>query len=132
MVAVWGDVAAELLSQQSSTDDETLGVLLFSLRRSLVREEIGEELYDDLDAVLDEYARPTPDKIGQIAERFRKVTTKLVNVVPHVVTPCPVDEVQRLIDLRTEYPCPENAYGHLARFAITILSLLDLMGDAAP
>lgn len=132
MVAVSGDVAAELLIRQCSTDNETLGALLSSLRRSFVREEIGEALYDDLDAVLDEYARPTPDEVRQITERFRQVTSTLVSVVQYAVTPYPVDEVRRLIDLRAQWPRPQDAHGHLVRFAMAILSMLDLMGDAAP
>jgi hypothetical protein len=55
-----------------------------------------------------------------------------VNVVPYVVSPYPVDEVRRLIDLRTQWPRPQDAHGHLVRFAMTILNILDLMGDAAP
>ncbi|WP_371551554.1 hypothetical protein OG266_38925 [Streptomyces sp. NBC_00554] len=131
MVAVTVDVAAQLLSRRSVNDEGTLGTLLFSLRRSLAREAIDEELYDDLNAVLDEYARPTPREVRQIAERFRKVTTKLLEVVPYLVMPYPLNEVRHLIDLGTEWPPAEQAPAHLVRFAMAILGVLDLMGDDA-
>lgn len=70
MVAITRDVATGL-SRQCSTDSKSVGLLLFALRRSLAREAINEELYDDLEAVLGEYAAPDPDRIGDLAARFR-------------------------------------------------------------
>ncbi|MFI7315707.1 DUF6415 family natural product biosynthesis protein [Streptomyces venezuelae] len=131
MVAVSAGVAAQLLTRRTSNDHNTLGTLLYSLRRSLASEAIDEQLYDDLDAVLDEYARPAPHEITAIAERFRKTTTKIVEVVPYLVRPYPVEAMRRLIYLSAEHPRPDDALGHLRRFALTILAILDLMGESA-
>jgi hypothetical protein len=129
MVAVTVDVAAQLLSRESSTDHETLGILLAGLRRSLAHEVIDDKLYDGLEAVLGEHAHPTPHEIVAIAGRFREKTTMLVEVVPHLVQPYPIDEMRRLIDLSAERPHPDDAHGHLRRFALAVLALLDLIGD---
>lgn len=131
MVAVTAGVAAQLLTRRNSNDHDTLGTLLYSLRRSLAREAIDEQLYDDLDAVLDEYAQPTPHQITAIAERFRKTTTEIVGVVPYLVRPYPVEAMRRLIHVSAEHPHPDDALGHLRRFALTILTILDLMGESA-
>ncbi|WP_243460106.1 DUF6415 family natural product biosynthesis protein [Streptomyces sp. M54] len=131
MVAVTAGVAAQLLTRRTSNDHDTLGTLLYSLRRSLASEAIDEHLYDDLDAVLDEYARPAPQEITAIAERFRKATTKIVEVVPYLVRPYPVEAMRCLIYLSAEHPHLDDALGHLRRFALTILTILDLMGESA-
>ncbi|ORT61998.1 hypothetical protein BKD26_02675 [Streptomyces sp. CB03238] len=125
-------VAAQLLTRRTSVDHDTLGTLLYSLRRSLASEAIDEQLYDDLDAVLDEYARPAPHEVTSIAKRFRQTTTKIVEVVPYLVRPYPVEAMRRLIYLSAEHPHPDDALGHLRRFAVAILAILDLMGDTAP
>ncbi|WP_241518509.1 DUF6415 family natural product biosynthesis protein [Streptomyces sp. CB03238] len=132
MVAVTAGVAAQLLTRRTSVDHDTLGTLLYSLRRSLASEAIDEQLYDDLDAVLDEYARPAPHEVTSIAKRFRQTTTKIVEVVPYLVRPYPVEAMRRLIYLSAEHPHPDDALGHLRRFAVAILAILDLMGDTAP
>ncbi|MFD7409979.1 DUF6415 family natural product biosynthesis protein [Streptomyces sp. NPDC059866] len=129
MVPVPVDIAAQLLSRRSSNDPETLGVLLAGLRRSLAHEAIDDELYDDLEAVLGEHAHPAPYDIAVIAGRFREATTTLVEIVPHLVSPYPIDEIRRLIHVSAEHPRPEGAHGHLRRFALAVLALLDLMGD---
>lgn len=64
-----------------------------------------------------------------VAGRFREATTTLVQSVPHLLRPYPLDEIQRLIHVSAEHPCPESAHGHLRRFALAVLALLDLMGD---
>lgn len=131
MVAVTVDVATQLLSRQSSNDRETVEMFLASLRRFLAREAVDDELYEDLEAVLGEHAQPAPHEIVAIAARFRKATTTLVEIVPRLVQPYPVDEMRRLIYLSAEHPHPERAPGHVRRFALAILVLLDLMGDDA-
>ncbi|MFF3332641.1 DUF6415 family natural product biosynthesis protein [Streptomyces sp. NPDC002888] len=131
MVAVTADVATQLLSRRTSDDHETLGTLLYSLRRSLASEAIDEQLYDDLESVLGEYAHPPPREVTAIAERLRKATTKFVEIVPYLVRPYPIDEMRRLIYLSAEHPHPEDTPGHLRRFALAILAILDLMGDTA-
>src|SRR5262245_4232118 len=104
MVAVTAGVAAQLLTLRTSNGHDTLGTLLYSLRRALASEAIDEQLYGDLDAVLDEYARLAPHEITAIAERFRKTATKIVEVVPYLVRPYPVEAMRRLIYLSAEYP----------------------------
>jgi hypothetical protein len=131
MVAVSTDVAVQLLRPRTSNDHETLGVVLFGLRRSLASEAIDEQLYEDLEAVLGEYARPVTHLVAAIALRFREATTTFVEIVPYLVRPYPVDEMRRLIYLSAEHPHPDDAPGHLRRFALAILAILDLMGDTA-
>ncbi|MEV7886923.1 DUF6415 family natural product biosynthesis protein [Streptomyces sp. NPDC002817] len=131
MVAVTDDVAQQLLSRQTSDDQGTLVTLLYSLRRSLAGEAVYEHLYDDLEAVLGEYADLDPDEVTVIAEWFRTAATNFVEVVPRLVRPYPEDEMRCLIYLSAEHPRPDDALGHLRRFALAILAILDLMGDAA-
>ncbi|NNN34640.1 hypothetical protein HLK59_30630 [Streptomyces sp. S3(2020)] len=125
------DVAAQLLSRQTSDDQGTLVTLLYSLRRSLAEEAVYEHLYDDLEAVLGEYADLAPVEVTVIAEWFRTAATNFVEVVPRLVLPYPEDEMRHLIYLSAEHPRPDDALGHLRRFALAILVILDLMGDAA-
>lgn len=131
MVAVTASVAVELLSRPTSDGQETLNMLLSSLRRSLASEAIDEHLYDDLEAVLGEYADLDADEVPVIAEWFRAAATKFVEIVPRLVRPYPVHEMQHLIYLSAEHPHSEDALGHLRRLALAVLALLDLMGDAA-
>ncbi|MER6358577.1 DUF6415 family natural product biosynthesis protein [Streptomyces sp. NPDC001634] len=130
MVAVT-DVVTELPNLRCSNDDETMGVLLAGLRCSLAHEAITDELYDDLEAVLGEHTHPAPHDAAVITGRFRKATTTFVEIVPHLVRPYPLDELMRLIDVSAEHAPYEAAHGHVRRFALAILALLDLMGDAA-
>ncbi|WP_247197181.1 ATP-binding protein [Streptomyces sp. GESEQ-35] len=131
MVAVTADVAVRLLSPRASNDHETVGAVLYGLRRSLASEAIDEQLYDDLEAVLGERAHPAPHETAVMAGRFRTATTTLVEIVPRLVQPYPVDEMRHLIYLSAEHPHPEAAHGHLRRLALAVLALLDLMGDDA-
>ncbi|NGO66828.1 hypothetical protein G5C65_00310 [Streptomyces sp. SB3404] len=123
--------AAAQMSGRCSADDVTAGMVLFGLRRSLAREAVTDELYDDLEAVLGENAKPAPDEVPAIADRLRRATTKLVEIVPYLVAPYPIEEMRRVIDMSVQQPPPEQARGHLIRFAMAILTLLDLMGDDA-
>lgn len=131
MVAVTVDVAGQLLSRRASNDHETARMLLAGLRRSLAHDAITDELYDDLEAVLGEHAHLGSHETEIIAGRFRKATTALVESMPHLVRPYPVEEMRRLIYLSAEHPAPEGAHGHVRRLALAILALLDLMGDDA-
>ncbi|MEV0487389.1 DUF6415 family natural product biosynthesis protein [Streptomyces sp. NPDC050508] len=131
MVAVTADVAAQLLNRQASTDEVTMGALLYCLRRSLAYEAIDEQLWDDLDAVLGEFAPPAPYEMADIATRLRTATTGLVEIVAYDVRPYPVRQMRRLIFLSAEHPPPDGVRGHLNRFAMAILAVLDLLGDDA-
>jgi hypothetical protein len=131
MVAVTVDMATQLLSRRSSNDQDTAGMLLAGLRRSLAHEAITDELYDDLEAVLGEHGHTGPNETAVIAGRFRTATTTFVEIVPYLVQPYPLDEMRCLIYVSAEHPRPDGARGHLRRFALAVLALLDLMGDAA-
>ncbi|MCX5239077.1 hypothetical protein OG824_28150 [Streptomyces prunicolor] len=131
MVAVTADVAMGLPSPQVSDDREAMGVVLYGLRRFLAGEVIDEQLYEDLEAVHGEYAHPGPHLVTAIAARFRTAITTFVEIVPYVGQPCPVDEMLRLIYVSVEHPHPDDASGHPRRLALAILSILDLMGEAA-
>ncbi|MFE6164130.1 DUF6415 family natural product biosynthesis protein [Streptomyces sp. NPDC056486] len=130
MVAITREAAAEL-SSQCSTDDLAAGMLLFGLRRALAREAVSDELYDNLEAVLGQDATPTGDEVPAVANRLRTATTQLIEIVPYLVTPYPTDQMRCVINLSAEQPCPQNERGHLVRFASSILTLLDLMGEVA-
>ncbi|MGW8375996.1 hypothetical protein [Streptomyces sp. ODS28] len=91
--------SAAVMAGQCSADEMTAGMVLFGLRRSLTREAVTDELYDDLDAGLGEGARPAADEVAAIADRLRTATTALVQIVPHLVVPYPVDEIRRVINL---------------------------------
>ena len=131
MVAVSVGVAAQLLSQQVSDGEGTLSTLLFSLRRSLAQEAIDEQMWEDLEAVLGEFAPLTSHEVTVIAARFRTATNTLVKFVPHLLRPYPAEEMRHLIFVSGEHPPPENARRHLNWFAMAILAVLDLMGDDA-
>ncbi|MFP3991024.1 DUF6415 family natural product biosynthesis protein [Streptomyces sp. E11-3] len=124
------ETAAEL-SGRYSTDDATANVLLSGLRRALAHEAVTEDLYADLDAVLDEYAHPAPDEVRVIAERLRTAAIELVKVVPYIVKPYPADQIRCLTNLSAEQPRPADERGHLVRLASALLTLLDMMGAAA-
>ncbi|MFG3263410.1 MULTISPECIES: DUF6415 family natural product biosynthesis protein [Streptomyces] len=132
MAAVTLDVATQLLSRRTADDHDTLGTILHSLRRSLASEAIDEQTYDDLEAVLGPYADIAPREARAIVKRFREATTKLVELVPYLVRPYPVDEMRRLIYQSAEHPRLEDELSHLRRLALAILTILDLMGDNAP
>ncbi|WP_416985465.1 DUF6415 family natural product biosynthesis protein [Streptomyces sp. T028] len=129
MVAVMSDVAAPLPNLQWCTGPEVLEALQRALLRSLALETLDHQLFEDLEAVLGEHARPTPQEIVAIAWGLRQATTKLVESAPYLVTPYPLAEVRSLINLSAEHPGSENALGHLRRFALAVLALLDLVGD---
>lgn len=102
-----------------------LTALLVALRKSLV----DETVYEDLEAVLGEYASPTPGEVATLTSRLREVLQQLVEIVPYRVAPYPVDEMRLVVRLGDEHPSPQDAHGHLRRFALAILTVLDLMED---
>ncbi|ULR48399.1 DUF6415 family natural product biosynthesis protein [Streptomyces deccanensis] len=124
------DIVASLPNLRWRNDHETLAAAHAALLRSLAGEFIDQQMFEDLEAVLGEHANPTPRQAAAIARRFEEATAKLVQYVPHLVTPYPVDEVTCLVILSAEHPRPEYVDGHLRRFALAVLTLIDLMGDA--
>ncbi|MCB5911974.1 hypothetical protein [Streptomyces pinistramenti] len=158
MAAIDQAVAAELLSRPVSTENETLCRLVPALGRSLARDGFGDDLYDTLHEVVSDQsapsdnglparlarlalpvarrrpkprntAAPPPADIARIVDRFGRATKQLLYVVPHRITPYPVREVQLLLDLRDERPDPAQTVVHLRRWALAIMTILDLMGD---
>ena len=123
-------VASQLLRRPSANDRYTLTRFRYALRRALAHEATDDQLWDDLDAVLGEFA-PAPHEIAHITARFRTATTTLVEIVPHLVHPYPLGPMRRLIFLSAELPSPEGARGHLNRFAMGLVDVLELMGDDA-
>ncbi|MFF5567691.1 hypothetical protein ACFY7Z_20420 [Streptomyces sp. NPDC012623] len=115
-----------------ANDDATAGRVFFGLLRFLAAEAVTDELYDDLETVLGEFAvRPSSTEGAAIADRMRVTATKLVDVVPRLIKPYPVAQLRAVIDLSAEQPALEDAHSHLVRFASSILTLLDQMGDVA-
>lgn len=120
-------------------DDETTSRVWLGLRRFLAADAVTEELYEDLEAVLGEdAARPSPADCAAITDRLRNATAELVHVVPLLVTPysevdaeAVADQMPIAVRLSAERPATGAEYGHLVRFAHAVLTLLDLMGEAA-
>ncbi|MFG2783804.1 DUF6415 family natural product biosynthesis protein [Streptomyces prunicolor] len=108
-----------------------MGTLLFGLRHFLASEAIDDQLWDDLEAVLGEFAPAAPHETADFTMRLRPAITGLVEIVQYDVRPYPVRQMRRLIFLSAEHPPPDGVRGHLNRFAMAILAVLDLLGDAA-
>lgn len=120
------------LNGDFSNDDATAGRVVFGLRRLLAAEAVSDELYDDLEAVLGQFAvRPSPTATAALADRLRTAAAQLVEVVPLLTTPYPAPQIRRVIELSAERPAPRDAHAHLVRFASCILTLLDQLGDIA-
>ncbi|MGW3957327.1 hypothetical protein ACWEKM_42065 [Streptomyces sp. NPDC004752] len=76
-------------------------------------------------------APTTAADAARIADRFRRATGQLVQVVPHRVAVYPTEELRLVLVLRHEQPSPAQALSYLRRHALAILAVLDLMGDDA-
>ncbi|GHF33429.1 hypothetical protein GCM10010218_13160 [Streptomyces mashuensis] len=160
MVAVDEATAAELLNRPVTPEDEVKLRIAHLLSRSLADEGIGDDLIDTLeeaigdrpgpaapvrklDAFLIRFGFPVPRQrppkvaplskgdAARIADRFRRATRQLMQVVPHRVSMYPTEELRHLLALRDEQPAPEDALSYLRRYALAILAVLDLMGDDA-
>ncbi|MFI8811350.1 MULTISPECIES: hypothetical protein [unclassified Streptomyces] len=66
---------------------------------------------------------------ARIAHRFRRATHQLMQVAPHRVAVFPTEELCHLLALRNERPAPGEALSYLRRYALAIVTLLNLMGD---
>ncbi|MFF3991493.1 DUF6415 family natural product biosynthesis protein [Streptomyces sp. NPDC001797] len=115
---------AEGLSRWAA-DRTDLTRLLLALRQALV----DDTVYEDLEAVLGEGVAPTPREAATLAERLRDVLRHLIEIVPHRVAPYPVEEMRLVMKLSSEQPPPQEARGHLRRFALAVLAVLDLLED---
>ncbi|MFF8387413.1 hypothetical protein ACF053_27770 [Streptomyces kanasensis] len=133
MVTVTGSATTHpALAGHVSNDTATVRRALAGLRRSLAAEAVTGQVYDDLNAVLDEGADLAPEQVLLIAERLRATTALLIGVVPRLVHPFPAEEMLRLLDLSTHHPHPAETCGHVRRLALAVVAVLDLMGDDAP
>ncbi|MEV7090123.1 DUF6415 family natural product biosynthesis protein [Streptomyces sp. NPDC093085] len=127
------------LHSDYANDDATARRVFFGLLRLLAAEAITDELYEDLETALGEFAtRPSPAEAAVTADRLRDTATRLVEVVPRLIQPYPVgqqrytmNQLNTVINLSAEQPTPEDAHGHLVRLASSILTLLDHLGDVA-
>ncbi|MFI7104158.1 hypothetical protein ACIBK8_33040 [Streptomyces sp. NPDC050161] len=72
-----------------------------------------------------------PEEVARITDRFHRATRQLMQVVPHRVTTYPAEELRHLLALRHIEPAPAEALPYLRRYALAIVTLLDLMGDDA-
>ncbi|WP_370418985.1 hypothetical protein AB8O64_11045 [Streptomyces sp. QH1-20] len=161
MVAVNEATAAELLSQPVTPGDEVKLRIAYLLSRSLADEGISDDLIDTLEEVLSdrpagpaacgrkldallvrlgfplcrrqrpEVAPLSDEDAARIADRFRRATRQLMQVVPHRVAMYPTEELRLLLALRDEQTPPDEALSYLRRYALAILAVLDLMGDDA-
>ncbi|MGW7427601.1 DUF6415 family natural product biosynthesis protein [Streptomyces sp. NPDC054813] len=99
--------------------------LLLAFRQALV----DDTEYEDLEAVFGEGSAPTSEEAVALTERLRDVLRHLIEIVPHRVAPYPVEEMR----LSGEEPLPQEACGHLRRFASAVLAVLDMLeGDLYP
>ncbi|MGW3952904.1 hypothetical protein ACWEKM_18715 [Streptomyces sp. NPDC004752] len=158
MVAVDDATAVELLKRPVTAADQAKRRIAFRLASSLAREGISDDLIDTIEEVLSirpasaashpkldgllarlglplprlqspEAAPLTAEETARITDRFHRATRLLLQVVPHRVAVYPTEEVWLLCTLRDEHPGHDGALSHLRRYALTIVSILDLMGD---
>ncbi|WP_228982234.1 hypothetical protein [Streptomyces sp. DH12] len=133
MITVTGSATTHpALAGLVSNDTATVHRALAGLRRSLAAEAITDQVYTDLNAVLDEDADPAPDQALLITERLRATSALLIGVVPRLTHPYPTEAMLRLLDVSAHHPHPAETRGHVRRLALAVLTVLDLLGDDAP
>ncbi|MFH8466018.1 hypothetical protein [Streptomyces sp. NPDC017991] len=131
MTAVMYESAAPLPVAAWAHDAETASRVDLGLRRFLASDAVTVDLYDDLETVLGENAaRLSPEDSLVISDRLKDVAPVLKEVVERLLKPYP-PEMDAVMDRSSEFPGPDDAHGHLVRFASSILSVLDLMGELA-
>ncbi|MFJ9889511.1 hypothetical protein ACIQRW_27155 [Streptomyces sp. NPDC091287] len=131
MTALMCESAAPLPVAAFANDAETASRVDLGLRRFLASDAVTVDLYDDLETVLGEdAARLSAEDSMAIVCRLRAVTPTLRYVVARLLRPYP-SEMDDVMARSSEFPGPEDAHGHLVRFASSILTVLDLMGDLA-
>ncbi|ALO95169.1 hypothetical protein ACFW6E_34650 [Streptomyces olivaceoviridis] len=148
-----------LLRRPVTSGGEEMRRLAHLLTRSLAAEGISDDLVDTLEEVfalrpvavepgpkLDRLvarllspvlrqqrrskpAPPSTDDVARIADRFRRATRQLVQVVPYRVDMYPTDKMRRLLALGDEHPTDDEALSYLRRYALAIVAVLDVMGD---
>ncbi|MBT2396245.1 hypothetical protein [Streptomyces sp. ISL-100] len=131
MTALVYESAAPLPVAAFANDVETASRVDLGLRRFLASDAVTVGLYDDLETVLGEDAtRLSPEDSAVISDRLRDVVPALKDVVERLLKPYP-PQMDAVMDRSSEFPGPEDVYGHLVRFASSILTVLDLMGEIA-
>ncbi|MFI2353734.1 hypothetical protein ACH5AG_03410 [Streptomyces anulatus] len=131
MTALMYESTAPLPVAAFANDEETASRVDLGLRRFLASDAVTVALYDDLETVLGENAaRLSPEDSAVISARLRDVAPTLNDVVARLLKPYP-SEMDDVMARSSEFPGPEGAHGHLVRFASSILTVLDLMGELA-
>lgn len=131
MTALVYENAAPLPVAAFANDIETAGRVDFGLRRFLASDAVTADLYDDLETVLGEdAARLSPPDSAAISDRLGNVAPTLKDVVGRLLTPYP-PQMDAVMERSSEVPGPDDTHGHLVRFASSILTVLDLMGELA-
>lgn len=151
--------AAALLSEPLSSEVLTIRQYVCGLRRSLVVDGIGDDVYDALEKLLG-HGREAPsrrrprralatlglvprrrpveapsipaEEAARISERFRNATTQLVQIAPYRVWWTPTEKLQVLRDLRAHRPNlqdPDEYMAYLRRYARALSDVLDILGD---
>ncbi|MEU1484514.1 hypothetical protein [Streptomyces sp. NPDC005752] len=114
-----------------ANDAETASRVGLGLRRLLAYDAVTVDLYDDLETVLGENAaRLSAEGSAVISDRLRAATPTLNDVVVRLLRPYP-SEMDVVMARSSEFPGSEDVHGHLVRFASSILTVLDLMGELA-
>lgn len=131
MTAMVYESAAPLPVAMFANDAETASRVDLGLRRFLASDAVTVDLYDDLETVLGEYsAHLSAEDSAVISDRLRVVAPTLNDVVRRLLSPYPT-EMDVVMVRSSESPGPEDVHGHLVRFASSILTILDLMGELA-
>ncbi|MEV4864564.1 hypothetical protein [Streptomyces ossamyceticus] len=128
MATATADIAAGLPNLQWRTDARVLTTAHAALLRSLAAEVVNAQTFEDLEAVLGEHAHPTLRQAAYIAARFDETTRRLIRYMPYL-GPYPVDAITHLTMLSTQHPPIEYTHGHLRRFALALLDVVDQVGD---
>ncbi|MGP3775410.1 hypothetical protein ACTWJ8_31780 [Streptomyces sp. SDT5-1] len=109
----------------------TLRRIITALSRSLADDGLSDTVYEALNEVLDGERQLTENEARQIADIFRGAARQLMHTAPQRATYYPTDTMRRLRALHAEWPSPERAVPYVRRFAVTISTALDHMGDEA-
>ncbi|MFF8958704.1 DUF6415 family natural product biosynthesis protein [Streptomyces sp. NPDC014894] len=117
---------SSVVERSFSPEPDTARRLLAGLRLAHAAE---TTVYDDLEEVLGWHSGPDDcqgltDRLGDMLDHL------LVRLqVPNLAARCSADAVHRAQNLRAESPPPGAEIGHLRLLAMTVLGLLDHVGD---
>ncbi|MER7050419.1 DUF6415 family natural product biosynthesis protein [Streptomyces jumonjinensis] len=117
---------SNIVERSFSPEPETARRLLVGLRLAHAAE---TTVYDDLEDVLGWHSGPQDCEV--LAERLGDMLDHLlVRVqVPNLAARCSADAVVRAQTLQAQPPPTDAGIGHLRLLALTVLGLLDHVGD---